>query len=388
VRHSIWHGVWVCVLVGALCAQGAEPFKLIDPDEGKAPEARLAGGVVERQPRKFDTFAHWVLDVESEADWVSPAKYAVLDSIIQTVKGRIDYDPSIRDPRPERRQAIRILREIDRASIEHNVVYPPGEYDTTELRLGLSPQKFDRETLRRVLRVQLNARRADQARANADKPFYVLDCDTCSFVYLGIAEGCGFGDRLHLVDLPDHMFVRWEFSDGTHLNWDTNDASVVEDREYASEYDLTKRLRRGRVYLASMTRDEAKGHIYFLRAGTYENRGEMDKSIADMEKVLELIPQSTQAKSDLAWLYATAKDVSAQKRGAALKLASAAVELEPRCGDFWDTLAVVHAANGDFRKALQCADKAVLFALTWEDRAEYRARRRDFERGRMPPLDP
>jgi hypothetical protein len=365
----------------------APSFELIDPDQGTAPEARLAGGAVAHPARRFETFAHWVLDVESEADWVSPAKYELLDSLIESVRGRIDYDSTLKNPRPERRQAIGILRAIDAVLTEHGVVYPPGDYDTTSLRLGLSPQTFDRATLERVLRVPLNARRREYARANPRGPFYVLDCDTASLVYLGIAEGCGFGDRLHLVDLPDHMFVRWEFSDGSHLNWDTNDASVVEDREYSSDYELTKTLRRRRVYLASLTRDEAKGHVYFLRAGTYENRGELDKSIADMEKVLQLMPQSTQARSDLAWLYATGKDVPADKRQDSVKLARAAVDLEPRCGDFWDTLAVAHAANGDFKEAVRCADKAVLFAHSWEDRSEYRARRRDFEKGKMPSFE-
>ena len=395
----MWVCVWAAVLIvwrvapnqpqfiGTAAAKAPRSFELIDPDQRRPSEAQLAGARIDRPAREFDTFAHWVLDVESEANPVSAAKYAVLDSIIKSVKRRITYDSSIKDPALERRQATKILREIDAALTEHNVVYPPGEYDTTELRLGLSPQKFDRETLRDVLRVRLNVRRYEKVRANADRPFYVLDCDTCSFVYLGIADACGFGDRLHLVDLPDHMFVRWVFSDGTHLNWDTNDATTIADREYAADYEFTKRLRRSRVYLASMNRDEAKGHIYFLRAGTYENRGELEKAIADMERVVGLIPQSTQGKSDLAWLYATTKGVSELKRHEALKLAAAAVELEPKCGDFWDTLAVAHAANGDFKRALTAADKAVLYAASWEDRAEYRARRRDFEKRRMPELD-
>jgi tetratricopeptide (TPR) repeat protein len=366
-------------------ARTPQAFRLIDPDEDKAPEARLARAT-ERPARQFDTFAHWVLDVESGVHWVSPAKYEVLDSIMQSARRRIAYDPAIRNPRDERRQAMHILRTIDQTLTEHNVVYPPGDYDTTELRLGLSPQRFDRGMLDRVLRVALNARRRQHAKANANEPFYVLDCDTCSFVYLGIAEACGFGNRLHLVDLPDHMFVRWVFSDGSHVNWDTNDASVVDDREYAADYELSRKLRRGRVYLSSLTRAEAMGHVYFLRAGTYENQGEIRKAIADMKRVRELVPQSTQAKSDLAWLYATSGDASAAELREALELASVAADMEPRCGDFWDTLAMVHAASGDFNKAVHCADKAVQFALNGEDRAEFRARRRDFARGRLPAV--
>jgi hypothetical protein len=350
-------------------------FRIVDPDEGKAPDPAAP-----RAPRKYDTFAHRVLDIDAAEAPVAAERYALLDRIIDEVKQRLDDAPVPKDAGP--RDAQRVLDTIDDVLTEQNFLYPPGDYDVVSLRSALAPQHFDRDALDRILRVDVNKRRRAHARDHADGPFYVIDCDISSFVYVGVGEA--LGADLRLVDLPDHMFVRWEFADGRHLNWDTNDAEVVPDQEYAADYGLGKRLRKQRVYLSSMTRKEAEGFAYYLRATRYEERGQDALAIADLEKARELYPQSTQAKGELAWLYATADGVDPGKRKAAIGLAQSAVDLEPSCGDFWDSLAAAHAANGDFKKAVKCAAKAEKLADTDDSRAEYAERRKAYERGQMP----
>src|SRR4051812_41305201 len=49
-------------------------FALIDPEEGRAGQGAERST---KAARKFETFAHRALDVESEESWVSPAKYAL-----------------------------------------------------------------------------------------------------------------------------------------------------------------------------------------------------------------------------------------------------------------------------------------------------------------------
>jgi tetratricopeptide (TPR) repeat protein len=309
-------------------------------------------------------------------------RYAMLDAIIDDVKARVTYDGTLKDPEAQRRQAGLILDTIDDVLTDHNFLYPLGDYDVTSLRAALAPQTLDRDTLERLLRVDVNRRRKAHARAHATEPFYIVDCDISSFIYIGVADALGFD--LRLVDLPDHMFVRWELPDGTHVNWDTNDAAVVPDEEYASDYSLGNRLRDQRVYLSSMSRREAEGFAYYLRATRFELRDQDERAVADLEKARDLYPQSTQAKSELAWLYATVPGVDAARRKAAIDLAKSAVDLEPKVGDFWDSLAASHAANGDFKRAVTCASKAEKLADNDEARGEYRERRKAYERGQMP----
>src|SRR5258706_14871155 len=370
--------VAACGLQRAIAAEGsATEFAIADPDEDRKPTPAQP-----KSARKYDTFAHHVLDIDSQEAPVSQAKYALLDAIIDDAKQRNTYDPSIQEPGERIKQAERILQQIDDVLTDHNFLYPPGDYDVTSLRASLAPQRYDRDALERILRVQVNQRRRDHARAHAEEPFYITDCDISSFIFLGVGDALGID--LHLVDLPDHMFVRWQFADGTHVNWDTNDAKAPSDKDYAADYAMGKRLRKRRIYLATMTPREAEGYAYFLRGQRFEDREQPIEAIADMEKSRELYPQSTQARSDLAWLYATAACVDERHRKESLSLAQSALDLEPQCAMFWDSIAAAHAANGDFKRAAKEAGKAEGIAESPEDRAEFKAHRRSFEAGKMP----
>jgi hypothetical protein len=364
-------------LAWVAAAVDRDDFRIVDPDEDRKLDAAAP-----KAARKYDTFAHRVLDIDAGEAPVSAEKYALLDGLIDDLKGRVTYDATVKDPKAQRKQALRVLRAIDDVLTARNFLYPPGDFDVVSLRSALAPQTLDGRVLERVLRVGENQRRREHAREQGDGPFYVIDCDTSSFVYIGLAEALGV--ELKLVDLPDHMFVRWELADGSHVNWDTNGAEAITDREYAEDYGLGKRLRKKRVYLASMTRAEAEGFAYFLRGSRWEERGEDARAIADLEKARTLYPQCTMLKSDLAWLYATAAGVDAARRKQALGLAQEAVALEPDNGDFWDTLAAAHAADGDFDRAVRHAEKAERLAESPDDRAEFRAHRKAYEKGRMP----
>jgi hypothetical protein len=379
--------LWIALVVGlggfssiaprGLAADSKEQFRIIDPDEDQ-----IAGVHAPMPLRKFDTFAHHVLDIDSGEAPASAEKYALLDEIIDDAKQRITYDPGVHDPDERIKQAERILRQIDDVMTDHNFLYPPEGYDVTSLRAALAPQRYDKQQLERILRVGFNKRRVDHARAHADQPFYIIDCDISSFVFVAIGDALGID--LHLVDLPDHMFVRWELSDGGHVNWDTTEGAVVSDKEYASDYSMKKRLRKRRVYLSSMTEREAEGFAYFLRGQRFEDRDQPAKSLADMEKAHALYPQSTQAASELAWLYATTAGVAEGKRKGSLTLAQMALDLEPQCASFWDASAAAHAANGDFTRAAKDARKAEDFAESPDDRSLFKDHRKAFERGKMP----
>jgi hypothetical protein len=354
-------------------------FRIVDPDEDRIATTTAAAP---KAPRKYDTFAHRVLDIDSGEAPISPQKYALLDQIIDDAKARITYDPGVRDPRERIEQAQRILRQIDDVLSDHNFLYPPAGYDVTSLRAALAPQRYDKTQLERILRVGFNQRRLDHARAHADQSFYIIDCDISSFLFVAIGDALGID--LHLVDLPDHMFVRWEMSDGAHVNWDTTQGAVISDKEYASDYSMKKRLRKSRVYLSSMTEREAEGFAYFLRGQRFEDRNQPARAIADMENAHQLYPQSTQATSELAWLYATTTGVDESKRKASLKLAQSALELEPQCANFWDASAAAHAANGDFPRAAKEARKAENLADNPEDRSLFKDHRNAFKAGEMP----
>ena len=96
-----------------------------------------------------------------------------------------------------------------------------------------------------------------------------------------------------------------------------------------------------------------------------------------------MYPQSTQAASELAWLYATTQGIDESHRGEAIDLAQSALDMEPKSGEFWDALAAAHAANGEFKLAAKEARQAEVLAESPEERAEFKRHRKTFEKGKM-----
>ncbi|MEK6825316.1 MAG: hypothetical protein AABY00_00865 [Nanoarchaeota archaeon] len=57
-----------------------------------------------------------------------------------------------------------------------------------------------------------------------------LDCDLGSYIYLSIADTLNI--PLRAVSLPHHMFVRWNFPDGSKINWETTCGAELSDVYY------------------------------------------------------------------------------------------------------------------------------------------------------------
>src|SRR5215203_4357741 len=93
--------VLILVLVLTPVARGAgNDFTIIDPDETSKPDPARP-----KPARKYDTFAHHVLDLDSEEAPASPSKYARLDAIIDDARSRITYDATLTSPAAKRKQA-------------------------------------------------------------------------------------------------------------------------------------------------------------------------------------------------------------------------------------------------------------------------------------------
>lgn len=59
-----------------------------------------------------------------------------------------------------------------------------------------------------------------------------IDCDSRSTLYMGQAERANL--PLKAVLMPYHMFVRWRFPDGTHMNWETTMGDTYSDEGYTN----------------------------------------------------------------------------------------------------------------------------------------------------------
>jgi arylsulfatase A-like enzyme/Tfp pilus assembly protein PilF len=107
-----------------------------------------------------------------------------------------------------------------------------------------------------------------------------------------------------------------------------------------------------------------------LAVKLYE-KGQIKRSFEKHRKLVELDPESFDALNSVAWFQAASTIDSIRNPQQALKHAARACELvdEDQLGVALDTLAAAYAAAGDFKMAIQTADKAIEAATIKSDTA-------------------
>ena len=98
--------------------------------------------------------------------------------------------------------------------------------------------------------------------------------------------------------------------------------------------------------------------LHFLLANIYFEREDYGRAESSYLSVLRLSPDNAEALNNLAWLYATAKNISLRNPTEALRLAQKAADLDPN-PHILDTLAESYFVNGDYRQALEVMDQAL-----------------------------
>ncbi len=95
--------------------------------------------------------------------------------------------------------------------------------------------------------------------ALAEKYSYI-DCDNFSLIYISIAS------RLKLPVSPiyvkNHVFVRWNFQDGSHYNWDGRAKSHREDSYYERAFKVSEQTKKTGLYLSPVSLKRALAPLY------------------------------------------------------------------------------------------------------------------------------
>ena len=276
-------------------------------------------------PTRKDTFAHQVLTLESELGIKPP--YDVLDDIIKKAKERI---PQYR--RRTREEARDALQAIDDVLLTKRIIYKGG---IELLSDSLKPHVLDKETMLYVQlydpeeksdedildeieqgKIILNLRQKDFILAYPETPCYFADCDTLCFLYLGIADAVGL--PLRAVKTPGHIFIRWHFSEGDYLNWETTSASSIPDEKYLEK--MTGREKAKGRYMKSMEAGRVLGYVQGNIAVRLEMLG---------------------------------------RREIALKFANQAIKLNPECLPAWNIRGVIRQRQGDLHGSLDDLNGAI-----------------------------
>ena len=318
--------------------------------------------------RQFNTLADYMLDVDSQARPQPDAKYQVLDSIFADAKKRIVWNPAETDLAKRRAAALAALRTIDRILLEHNVIYPPtGDIDT--MGEGLDPHILNREDIMGAFAHNSKAFHEWFPDHRAE-PFYYMDCDILTFVYLSIGEVTGI--PLHSVSAPDHAFVRFYLSPRDsaaatpdpaqpHLDWEATTGQESTDQRYLKEFDIPAWSIRQRAYMADMTPRQILGYYLSCRA-TWEAALTPPLNTAaalDNHRAIDLYPECEIPRNNLAWLYVSVPGIRDCTKDETLQLALSAMAILPTDSAITDTVACAYAEVGDFDLAISFENDAI-----------------------------
>jgi hypothetical protein len=317
--------------------------------------------VGEGYKHKYNTIAHRFLDDEIGAGDVTQEMYAILDMLIDESVAILKPYPSGLSILQAQKFAIDSLKAIDCILLRHGFVYP-GHGLVQLLSDGLGPTYYNVTSDLDDLRNQRhNVRRAAFINARGAGPYYVVDCDIASFIFLGIAEVMKY--PLHLIEIPQHNFVRWEFSPGSYVNFETMDGFETDDDYYKTNWFIPDAfVGRGGI-LDTMNDKQTVAYHDASVALSWSWRGDLTRMIDFYLRSISADSTHAFALNNLAWFYAAVPKTELRNGEKSIQYGLQAVAVIAD-GDKLDTLACGYAQNGDFAKAIETEGDAIKAAYT------------------------
>jgi tetratricopeptide (TPR) repeat protein len=324
----------------------------------------LIGGIghvsAQTNSTPYLTIAHNLLKLETEVlssrqrmEFNLDEKIKVLNSLLSTCVNRIGVQERATYFSVE--EAKFILLQIDSVLAEQGYfTCIKVEYISQTLRR--SPKSNFECTL------QAGNSYRTQCLQNSDS-IYKMDCDIGSFLYLSIAEVLQL--PLKLIEVPKHNFVRWEFENGTYLNWDVNAIAAFSNDEYRQgrtpasyiAFDSIQEKQNG--YLKSKSLKQTMGYYSFVLGRNYKRQRNYTAAHYYYQLAIELQPQHPLPKMCMAYLltfHQTPKNKTELQL--ANQLALEAARCCPKDNVYIETLACSYARLGKFDEALQALQQS------------------------------
>ena len=316
---------------------------------------------IEQYEFRHHTVAHRALELESKLHNVNPS-YEILNRIIDEAKNRISMDPPY-----SRKTAIKILQSIDDLLVENNFLYKNG---VNLISLTLQPRKLDGDTIQYLQellperyrkwnhpseqsgRLLPSDKQKEHALSHLGEKYHFADCDELTLLYLAIGEILDL--PISKVYVPYHSFIRWRFSDGSYLNWETTVAEARTDEDYISLLDIPSSAIDTGAFLRSLGSNEILEGTYLGRGISWADRMELDKAIADFNKAIATIPNHDLAYYNRGKAYLDKGDFDR-----AITDFDRAISIYPSFCEAYCNRGLAHKNMGSYKLAISDCNKAI-----------------------------
>jgi hypothetical protein len=307
------------------------------------------------QPR-YNTIAHRFLNDERGVGPVDSTEYATLDAILDDARARLKPIPTDLDRPAYDAFALDALRTVDCVLVSHGFVYP-GIGLVQLLSDGLDRTTFaDTRYYRALLASPHNTGRTDFIEKRKPGPYYVVDCDIASFMYLAVGDVMKY--PISMVDLPMHNFVRWNRPDRSYIDFETMDGVQTDDSYYQSHWGIPVSFLGMPGVLTTMTQGQLLAYHYFTTALAIVWKHDYPAAIAVYKTAISTDSTLNDAANNLAWTYTVVPAAGLRDAQQAVTYAAQAVSILAD-GDTLDTLACAQGLAGKFAEAVQTENRAI-----------------------------
>ena len=117
------------------------------------------------------------------------------------------------------------------------------------------------------------------------------------------------------------------------------------------------------MFHAVLKKDPANKRARFGVGTAYIQLQNYREALAVLEPMADEFPEDYFLKNNIAWLYATAKDVSIRSGAKAVRYAQEALLTAPRDQHVWSTLSEGYYISGQYDKALRAAEEALKLGM-------------------------
>jgi len=117
------------------------------------------------------------------------------------------------------------------------------------------------------------------------------------------------------------------------------------------------------MFRAVLKKDPANKRARFGLGTAYIQLQNYKEALAVLEPMADEFPEDYFLKNNIAWLYATAKDVSIRSGAKAVRYAQEALLIAPRDQHVWSTLSEGYYISGQYDKALRAAEEALRLGM-------------------------
>jgi len=302
----------------------------------------------------YHTLAQRFLNDETDTGPVTPSEYFILDSLLDEAKASLKPSPNGLDPAAQDAFAIATMQTIDCILVRHGFVYP-GIGLVALLSDGLDPTMFPQSYYNALLMSPHNAGRGSFIVKRGLGPFYVVDCDVASYIYLAIGEMMHY--PMKIVDMPGHNFIRWIRRDGTYIDFETMDGMETDDAHYVQGWGIDRRFLGKPGMLTTMTDGQLAAYHDFSISISMSWKNDILGDIAELKKSIAVDATLSDAANNLSWLYAAGpQSLRNGSEAVHYGLLANAILAD---GDTMDTLACAYGQAGDFVNAVKTEQGAI-----------------------------